>query len=231
MLKVITPLQEKIQKKYENNKEKLNTELLNLYNKYNYKPWSSCLPLLLQFPFIIGLFGVIRDPALYVFTPEEYSQISQTFLWINDISVSPMDLWTASKFSSQFLLSLIFPAFSIGLGIIMQKQTTGTQQNNSMMLMMNLMMVYFAFSFKQGFAIYWTMQTAISILQNILLNKFIVVELPVIEEEVPKKKKKKPVDTYDSPDLPKKKKKKPADGGEIELSTAADKPKDKHKLE
>lgn len=60
------PKMEEIQKKYANNKEKLNEELLKLYEKENYNPMSGCLPVLIQFPILFGLIDVIYYPLKHI---------------------------------------------------------------------------------------------------------------------------------------------------------------------
>lgn len=45
---------------------KYNEEIQALYQKYDYKMTAGCLPMLIQFPIIIGLFGVIYYPMSYV---------------------------------------------------------------------------------------------------------------------------------------------------------------------
>ncbi len=60
------PKMEEIQRKYANNKEKLNEELLKLYEKENYNPMSGCLPVLIQFPILFGLIDVIYYPLKHI---------------------------------------------------------------------------------------------------------------------------------------------------------------------
>lgn len=55
-----------LQRKYANDKDKLNKEMLELYRANGVNPASGCLPLLLQFPIIIGLFQVIQKPLSYM---------------------------------------------------------------------------------------------------------------------------------------------------------------------
>ena len=45
--------------------QKMNTEIQDLYQKEGYNPYSGCLPLLLQLPIIIILWGVINMPLSY----------------------------------------------------------------------------------------------------------------------------------------------------------------------
>ena len=63
--KLMPQLQE-LQKKYANDKEKLNKEMMALYQANGANPASGCLPMLLQFPIIIGLLQVIQKPLSYM---------------------------------------------------------------------------------------------------------------------------------------------------------------------
>ncbi len=45
---------------------KLQQELQDLYQREGYSPFSGCLPMLIQFPIIIILYGVIRSPIQYI---------------------------------------------------------------------------------------------------------------------------------------------------------------------
>lgn len=61
----------KIQNKYKGRKDqesqmKQSQEMQALYKKYKINPFAGCLPLLIQFPLIMGLFNVLRTPAQYI---------------------------------------------------------------------------------------------------------------------------------------------------------------------
>ena len=54
-----------IQKKYKDNREKLSQEQMKLYQEEGVSPFGSCLPTLIQFPVIIGLYqSIIRALAV-----------------------------------------------------------------------------------------------------------------------------------------------------------------------
>ena len=54
-----------IQKKYKDDKQKLQQEQMKLYQEMGINPLGSCLPLLIQFPIIIGLYqAIIRVLAI-----------------------------------------------------------------------------------------------------------------------------------------------------------------------
>lgn len=62
----VQPLLEKAQKKYANDKQKLQQETVRIYQENNVSPAGGCLPLLIQFPIIIGLYQVITKPLQYI---------------------------------------------------------------------------------------------------------------------------------------------------------------------
>lgn len=64
--KIIKPELDALQKKYKNDKEKLNAETMKLYQKHEVSPLGGCLPLLIQFPIILGLYRVIQQPVTFL---------------------------------------------------------------------------------------------------------------------------------------------------------------------
>lgn len=70
--------------------EKMQQEIMALYQKENFNPMGGCLPLLLQFPIIIALYQVIRNPLQYLcgFTTDTISKIAE----IANISTASGDL-------------------------------------------------------------------------------------------------------------------------------------------
>ena len=62
----LAPKIRRIQEKYAGDQQKIQEETQNLYAREGYNPMSAgCLPLLIQMPFIIGLFGVLYNPLRY----------------------------------------------------------------------------------------------------------------------------------------------------------------------
>ena len=62
----LAPKIRRIQEKYAGDQAKIQQETQNLYSREGYSPMSAgCLPLLIQMPFIIGLFGVLYNPLRY----------------------------------------------------------------------------------------------------------------------------------------------------------------------
>ena len=57
----IQPQLKEIQKKYKNDPQTQQAKTMELYKKHNANPFSSCLPLLIQMPILIGMFRVLRQ--------------------------------------------------------------------------------------------------------------------------------------------------------------------------
>ncbi len=67
----LRPMEMAIRKKYAGRndratQEKLNNELMQLYQQENFNPASGCLPLLVQMPILFGLYSVIVNPLRYI---------------------------------------------------------------------------------------------------------------------------------------------------------------------
>lgn len=76
-MKEINPQIQELQRKYKNDKEKLNQEMLKLYSEHKVNPAGGCLPLLIQFPIILSLYWVIVQPLKFMLgkTPEQIKKI------------------------------------------------------------------------------------------------------------------------------------------------------------
>ncbi len=67
----LRPKENAIRKKYAGRKDqvtqqKMQQEIMDLYQKENFNPAGGCLPLLIQLPIIFALFAVVRQPLTYI---------------------------------------------------------------------------------------------------------------------------------------------------------------------
>lgn len=62
----IQPEVKRLQAKHKGDRQKLNTEMMALYKEHGVNPFGGCAPLLLQFPVLIGLYWVIKQPLQYM---------------------------------------------------------------------------------------------------------------------------------------------------------------------
>ena len=59
-MQAIQPQLKELQKKYKNDRQKLQAETMALYSAHRVNPFASCLPILLQLPVFIGLYAAIK---------------------------------------------------------------------------------------------------------------------------------------------------------------------------
>ncbi|NPV77822.1 MAG: membrane protein insertase YidC [Anaerolineae bacterium] len=180
-----------IQAKYKNDREKLAQEQMALYKELGISPFSSCLPTLIQFPIIIGLYqAVIQALAA---TPIELFRLTK-YVWGDFLNVGaliPLNshfLWM--DLSQPERLNLTFLPFGIPVLAIVVTVTTyiqskmmspapssGGQKDQAAMMssMMNiympLLMGWLAWSLASGLALYFLASNLIGILQYALLGK------------------------------------------------------------
>ncbi|TYP57405.1 YidC/Oxa1 family membrane protein insertase [Thermosediminibacter litoriperuensis] len=146
----IAPLQKKLQEKYKNDKEKLNRELMKLYQENKVNPMGGCLPLLIQFPFIIALFRLLQN----------FNFGQAGFLWIADLGAP----------DRTFILPLLAAVTTYVSSKIGMPQNSDNQQN-TMNLVMTGFIGWMAAKFPSGLALYWVVSNLLQILQQVLIMR------------------------------------------------------------
>ena len=178
----IQPKMQEIQRKYANDKETMNAKLAELYKEENFNPMGGCLPMIVQMFIIMALFGLLRNPMLYLSDDSMYFAIHEPFLWIKDLSQP--DLWILP------IAAGVATFFSFWMN---QRSGLNPQAGSNMMMkMMNyffpIMIVWLARSYPSGLAIYWFMSQFIQIFFNLRFN---ALRKALKEKKKPAKKKKK----------------------------------------
>ena len=177
-----------IQKKYKGDREKLSKEQMNLYKEMGVSPFGSCLPTLIQFPVIIGLYqAIIRALAVTPFQLLELTRhiypfynaaalipLNNYFLWL-DLSLPEKDYGVAiAGFTIPILAILVMATTFLQSRLMTPPSTTGDQGANMgrmMNLYMPLFMGYLAYSFPSGLALYFVTSNLVGILQYGVMGK------------------------------------------------------------
>ena len=87
----LQPQMTKLQKKYENDKEKLNQKMSELYRKEGVNPMSGCLPMILSMAILIIMFNVMRMVANNELASQCLEllttgvQTNESWLWVKNI--------------------------------------------------------------------------------------------------------------------------------------------------
>ena len=159
-----------IQRRYANDKEKMNEEMQKLYAESGFNQMSGCLPMLIQFPIIMGLFALLRNPMKYM--PDDPTLMfanHESFLWIKDLAQP--DLWILPIAAG---LATFF-AFSMNSAMTMQQPGANPGQQKAMNAIMKyffpLSILWLARSYPAGLAIYWAGGQFMQIFFNLRINK------------------------------------------------------------
>lgn len=157
---------QEIQRRYANDREKMNEEMQKLYTEVGFNPMSGCLPMLIQFPIIMGLFALLRNPMKYMADTDMIFANHESFLWIKDLAQP--DNWILPIVAGV----ATFLAFSMNNAMQMQP---GAQQNGAMNAIMKyffpLSILWLARSYPAGLAIYWAGGQIMQIFFNLRINK------------------------------------------------------------
>ena len=171
-----------IQNRYANDKEKMNEEMQKLYAETGFNPMSGCLPMLIQFPIIMGLFALLRNPMKYMPSdPALMFANHESFLWIKDLAQPDLIILPIAAGLATFF------AFSMNSAMTMQQPGANPGQQKAMNAIMKyffpLSILWLARSYPPGLAIYWAGGQFMQIFFNLRINK--------IREEMKVEKEKK----------------------------------------
>lgn len=179
-MQALQPKIAEIKEKYKDDPQKVNKETMKLYSTYGVNPAGGCLPLLLQMPIFVALWGLFQ-------TAIELRQ--QPFiLWINDLSRPDV------IYDLGFQLPLVGIQYISGLALLMgittffqQKMSMKDPKQQQLVYIMPVMLTLLFMSFPSGLNLYYFMFNVLSIAQQYYINhKGGDVELQPVKN--PKKK-------------------------------------------
>ena len=155
--------------------QKLNEEIMQLYQRENFNPMGGCLPMLIQLPILFSLYNVVMSPLKYV--------CGLSVDAITAIQAKVYELMSAANITG-------FEAYAEGKAVrqITRKLTYNPNpdaQNDMSMKIMNLSMpllsVYISFTVAAAIGLYWVFRNILSVLQQLILVK--MFPIPKFTEE------------------------------------------------
>ncbi len=176
----LQPEIKKIQQKYKDDKQKQNQVMSEYMKENNMNPLAGCLPLLVQFPFLIGIFRLLREPVI---VEEKIGEAFSPFLFPSadfvNLLTLPSELYVdTATLISQLTINFgdygvyyLFPIIAGGTTYLYSKMSMPADSSQKMMLyLMPGMITVFSFGFPIGLVIYWTMNNIFSLAQHKLVN-------------------------------------------------------------
>jgi YidC/Oxa1 family membrane protein insertase len=184
----LQPQLQEIQRKYRSEPQVMMQHQQALYKEHHVNPYASCLPLLVQLPFIYGLYGAFNsilrnhptphqlNTQLYPFVRPIFGPSGLTHL--PDTHFFLIDLAKADPTHIMPVLAGLLTFMQLRMSIRRQQnqpRTTGSPDPNAMsMKMMQYIMPFFtlfiAWNFPAGLALYWIVTTGYSVVQQYFFN-------------------------------------------------------------
>lgn len=163
----LQPKMQEIQRKYANDKEKMNQKIAELYKEEGVSMTGGCLPMLIQMPIIMGLFMLFRNPMIFMSNENMLFAIHEKFIWIQDLSQP--DLWILP------IMAAIATFFSFTMSQQASAGSGAAGQAGAMMKIMKyfypIIILWLARSYPSGLALYWFGSQFIQIFFTLRFNK------------------------------------------------------------
>ncbi len=182
----LQPKLEELKQKYGKNQQMMAMKTMELYKTHKINPMGSCLPLMFQMPFLLGIYYIIREGLsphlnylLYSFQHGvDLSVVNTSFMGLNLGINGPIVLavlvgatqWVAIKLS--FISAKKRADKTSDKPAVKKAGPAGQMQqmNKIMLWMMPVMIAMFVTSFPAGVGIYWLTSTVFGIFQQKLVN-------------------------------------------------------------
>ncbi len=152
----IQPLIKELQEKYKGDTQTLNAKVSELYKEHKVNPLMGCLPILIQMPFLIALFYVLKD--------YHYIDAYKQFLWLPSLS---------DKDPTYILPVLValttFAQMKLTSAGSMSKDQASVQK--IMTITMPLFIGYISINFASGLCLYWAFGNFYGITYQYFFNR------------------------------------------------------------
>jgi YidC/Oxa1 family membrane protein insertase len=180
------PELQELQKKFKDDKQKLQQETMAFYKKNNVNPLAGCLPLILQLPVFFALFQALRTPSpivtnvlgvpyipVYLFgniknVIANIANIKFNFLWLNLNERDPFFILVILMVATMFLST---------------KMTTTDPKQKMITYAMPVVFGVISWNMPSGILIYWVTTNIWSIGQQYIVNKLVKKEFKKTEEK------------------------------------------------
>lgn len=157
-LQQLQPEIKRIQERFKDDKQRMNQEVMAFYQREKVNPLSSCLPLILQIPFFIALFSLLRSDSF-----QQDIASNPGFLFIDDL---------AEKVTEPFYLGILIVLY-VGTQLAASAVTAFSADPMQRRIMFGLPFIFaiFIINFPAGLIVYWITTNVWTIGQQLAVKK------------------------------------------------------------
>jgi len=179
-LQELQPKVEAMKAQYKDDKEKQAKEMMRLYKENKVNPLSSCLPLLIQLPFLIAVYQVFGQglhsaslQLLYPFivNPGPLNQISLGFLDLSKASLVLAIVTGLAQFWQTKMLTTKMPPKAVAKTPGAKDEDMMAVMNKQMLYFMPVMTVFIGATLPSGLVVYWLTMTLLTVAQQAVMFK------------------------------------------------------------
>lgn len=143
-----------LQKKYADDRDRLNKELIKLYKDKKVNPVGGCLPMFFQIPIFVALFNIL-------YMTIELRQ-APFMLWVKDLSVQ----------DPYYVLPIL-----MGVTMFIQQKiqpTTMDPKQAQIMLLLPVFLTFLFVTFPAGLVLYWLTNNVLTITQQVVTDRYLL---------------------------------------------------------
>ncbi|MDE3134713.1 MAG: membrane protein insertase YidC [Acidobacteriota bacterium] len=188
------PEMKAIQKKYKDDKQRQQEEMMKFYRENNVNPFGSCLPLVAQLPVFIGLYYMLRTKLRTYICPTVQTAYQHHYAALHHISLKAAagqstactafghehiagagflfvhDITATPTGATLVALIVLYVGTQLASSMLMQAPGMDKSQQRLMMLI-PLVMVIFIIRFPAGLIIYWITTNAWTMTQQYVIRR------------------------------------------------------------
>ncbi|HET6350629.1 MAG TPA: YidC/Oxa1 family membrane protein insertase [Coriobacteriia bacterium] len=196
----VQPLIKDLQKKYADDKEKLQEETLKLYQDHKVNPFGGCLPLILQMPVFIALYRVLgrvgksKDGLLMAYLATNH--LTGSFYGIiPNIVLTPAAVYKAQGLVPALPYIILVGIFAVSVWLPQMLMPGGDSTQKTTGAAMAIMMLFFGWGAPAGVLLYWDVSSIWGIAQQqittvMMKRKFAEMPAEIVVEKTSKKSSK-----------------------------------------
>jgi YidC/Oxa1 family membrane protein insertase len=166
------PQMKEIQKKYKQDRQKQNEELMKFYRENNINPAASCLPMLLQLPVFIALYYTLKH--FQTNFPSSKGQDLSFLHFIPSIQAHTTTHWGG------FVLLVVYVASQMASSFFMM--TTTDKMQRTLFMVMPLFFVFIIARFPAGLVLYWVTTNLWTVGQGLITRRLVAKTPPPTTE-------------------------------------------------
>lgn len=181
-MQLLQPKLEVLKKQYAGDSTRLHEETMKLWKEHKVNPLQSCLPMVIQFPILIGLFYVIQDGVHLEISRHLLYPMYQDLPWTFGTRFLWLDLTKPEWYVFPLMLTVLqYCQMKLSFHQARKKaekdgkaQTASKEQDMQQKVMLYALPVMvgaFAFQFPAAVSLYWGISTLFGIGQQMVVNR------------------------------------------------------------